>query len=220
DDYVAAGSTVTVLADVDRPEFPSLERIAVEFHSGDATNRALLDELDVATFDHIIVLSYRDGIDAQRSDSKTLITLLQLRDMAELSGIQLNIVSEMLDDRNRELAEVTDADDFIVSDQLISRIVSQVSENKTLIQVFDSLFSSTGSEIYLYPAEHYLTAGSTVNFYTVLEAARQRGETALGYRSAAHAHRADSGYGIVLNPTKGDAIAFAAGDQVIVLAEG
>ncbi len=220
DDYVAAGSSVTVVADVDRPDFPSLTNLAVEFRSGDATNRAMLDSLDVSVFDHIIVLAYKDGMDAQRSDGKTLITLLQLRDMAEQAGIELNIVSEMLDDRNRELAEVTDADDFIVSDQLISRVLSQVSENKTLIKVFDSLFTSAGSEIYLYPVDQYLLPEAVVNFYTVLEAARRRGETAIGFRSADHAHRADSEYGIVLNPNKAESVAFSAGDQIIVLAEG
>ncbi len=57
----------------------------------------------------------------------------------------------MLDDRNRELAEVTQADDFIVSDKLISLMLSQVSENKQLTEVFDQLFSSDGAEIYLRP---------------------------------------------------------------------
>ncbi len=218
--YVAPGSTATVLADVESPDFPALNNLAVTFQSGDATNRALLDGLGVERFDHIIVLAYKDGMDAQRSDGRTLITLLQLRDIAERAGIQLNIVSEMLDDRNRELAEVTDADDFIVSDQLISRILSQVSENKNLIQVFDSLFTSEGSEVYLYPVENYLAPGSTVDFYTVLEAARRRGETALGYRIASRAHSAKAQYGIVLNPTKAEWIEFVPGDQVVVLAEG
>ena len=38
----------------------------------------------------------------------------------------------MLDVRNRELAEVTQADDFIVSDKLVSLMLAQVSENKDL----------------------------------------------------------------------------------------
>ena len=48
----------------------------------DTTNRAVLDALDVAVFDHIIVLCYSDALEPQRADARTLITLLHLRDIA------------------------------------------------------------------------------------------------------------------------------------------
>ena len=219
-EYVAPGSSVTIVATVKEPRLPSFEHLAIEFQRGDATNRKVLDGLKVETFDHIIVLAYKETLEAQRADSKTLITLLQLRDIEEASGLDLNIVSEMLDDRNRELAEVTNADDFIVSDKLISLMISQVSENKKLTDVFDDLFASTGSEIYLNPAQEYVLPGAEVDFYTLLEAARRRGETAIGYRTVADARRGDRGYGVHVNPKKTDRIQFAAGDKVIVLAEG
>ncbi len=220
DEYVAAGSTVTVLADVEKPDLPTFGNLKVAFQRGDATSRAVLEKLKVHSFEHIIVLAYKQTLDTQRADGKTLITLLQLRDIEERTGVDLNIVSEMLDDRNRELAEVTNADDFIVSDKLISLMLSQVSENQKLTDVFDQLFSSDGSEIYLRPATDYVTPGSTVDFYTVLEAARRRGETALGYRVHADAHNAQKGYGITVNPLKSASITFTASDKVIVLTEG
>lgn len=218
-EYVATGSKVTVLADVEKPDFPKFDNLTIEFRRGDSTNRAILDSLKVESFNHIIVLAYK-GLDIQRADGKTLITLLQLRDIEDRAGVDLNIVSEMLDDRNRELAEVTNADDFIVSDKLISLMLSQVSENKKLTQVFDDLFSSVGSEVYLQPVEQYVAPGTAVNFYTVLEAARRRGETALGYRIAADAHKSNKGYGVTVNPVKTESVTFSAGDKVIVLAEG
>ena len=61
------------------------------------------------------------------------------------------IVSEMMDIRNRALAQIARADDFIVSDKLVSLMMSQLSENKHLEQVFKVLFSSEGSEIYIRP---------------------------------------------------------------------
>ena len=218
-EYVAFGSEVVVVADVEAPEFEQFRNMAVRFTRADATNRAVLDALEVDGFDHIIVFAYKETLDTQRADAKTLITLLQLRDIEEKAGIDLNIVSEMLDDRNRELAEVTKADDFIVSDKLISLMLSQVSENKQLTEVFETLFSSAGSEVYLRPFENYLVAGAEVDFYTVLEAARQRGETAIGYRTAARSRSAADAYGVTINPSKHDAIRFAAGDKIIVLAE-
>ena len=218
-EYVAPGSTVTVVADVETPAFTKFPKLPVSFTRGDSTSRRVLEQLDVKHFDHIIVLAYKDTLDNQRADAKTLITLLHLRDMGERAGVDLSVVSEMLDDRNRELAEVTKADDFIVSDKLISLMLSQVSENKQLTGVFDILFSSEGSEIYLRPADLYITPGATVNFYAVLEAARRRGETAIGYRIAADAHNADAAYGVAVNPKKTDTVTFTGRDKVIVLAE-
>jgi threonine dehydrogenase-like Zn-dependent dehydrogenase len=172
----------------------------------------------VTAYDHVIVLAYAN-LGSQRADAKTLITLLHLREMADRTGVDLNVVSEMLDDGNRELAEVTRADDFIVSDKLSSLMLSQISENRELTQVFNILFSSVGSEIYLRPAEQYIRPGATVDFYTVLEAARRRGETAIGYRIAADSHTSERDYGVAVNPLKTQRITFSPGDRVIVLAE-
>jgi voltage-gated potassium channel Kch len=219
DEYVAEGSVVQVVSTV-APELPSFANVAATHVPGDPTKRAVLDALHVDTFDHIIVLADKDEPDLQRADSRTLVTLLQLRDIADHGGFDLNIVSEMLDDTNRELAEVTKADDFIVSDKLIALLLSQVSENKKLTEVFDTLFSSAGSEIYLNPAADYIVPGATVDFYTVLEAARRRGETAIGYRIAADAHVSAAGYGVKVNPKKTDTVTFAKADRIIVLAEG
>jgi voltage-gated potassium channel Kch len=223
DQYVAVGSSVTVVADVDGTApvgsaTPAAGSLPVTFQHGDTTSRAVLDSLDVARYDHIIVLAYTT-LDTQRADAKTLITLLHLRDLADRAQIELNVVSEMLDDRNRELAEVTKADDFIVSDKLISLMLSQVSENRQLTEVFDILFSAAGSEIYLRSADLYITPGATVDFYTVLEAARRRGETAIGYRIHADARNSERQYGVAVNPKKAAQITFTSRDNIIVLAE-
>ncbi len=218
DEYVAFGSRVTVLADVETPEFEDYRNMTVEFKSGDTTSRSLLDGLKPQEYNHIIVLAYKETMDAQRADAKTLITLLHLRDIGEIADVDLNVVSEMLDDRNRELAEVTNADDFIVSDKLISLMLSQISENSQLNEVFETLFASEGDEIYLRPAEEYIRPGSEVNFYTVLEAARQRGETAIGFRIAEHARDSEKFYGVSVNPAKSTKHSFRPDDKIIVLA--
>ena len=219
-EYVAPGSVVSLVADVKQPRLPSFDNLEVEFTRGDATSRALLDSIGVDSYDHIIVLAYKGTLDTQRADGKTLITLLQLRDIEVRTGVDLNIVSEMLDDRNLELAEVTNADDFIVSDKLISLMLSQVSESRQLTDVFEQLFSSSGSEIYLQPADLYVAPGAEVDFYTVLEAARRRGETAIGYRIEEFAHSSEHGYGVTVNPRKTDRLSLTATDRIIVLAEG
>jgi voltage-gated potassium channel Kch len=220
-EYVAPGSEVTVVVDegVMVKELPASEGLLVTVHRADTTSRRVLDALGVGTYDHVIVLAYKDDLDAPRADAKTLVTLLHLRDMADRAQTDYAIVSEMIDDGNRELAEITKADDFIVSDKLVSLMLAQISENKQLTDVFGVLFSSVGSEIYLRPAASYIRPGASADFYTVLEAASRRGETAIGYRRAALAGRSDERYGVRVNPTKGEVLRFEEHDRIIVLAE-
>jgi voltage-gated potassium channel Kch len=225
DNYVAPGSLVTLVADYAEGEAELAERCGelrnqtVEFHFGDTTDRRLLDSLDIASYDHIITLSYSGLMAPQQADARTLITLLHLRDMAERRGRNFSIVSEMLDSRNRTLAETTQADDFIVSDRLISLMLSQVSENKELNAVFADLFDPEGAEIYLKPASAYVQTGVAVNFYTVVEAARRRNEVALGYRLLRDSGNREKSYGVKVNPNKAATVTFRDEDMLILIAD-
>src|SRR5204863_293321 len=150
------GSEVIVVAEKPVTEDVSLANTKLEVRSGDTTDRDTLDGLGLSTFDHVIVLSDTDAPDIQRADARTLVTLLHLRDIATRTGAAYSITSEMLDVRNRALAEVAKADDFIVSERLVSLLMAQISENKGLASVFRELFDSDGSEVYLRPASSYI----------------------------------------------------------------
>lgn len=222
DHYVAQGSQLLVVADAQQAisdTFANLNNITAHFQEGQITSRALLMQLDLPTFDQIIVLSYSDQMEMQEADACTLVTLLQLRDIAEKTGKNFSIVSEMLDIRNRELAEITKADDFIVSNRLISLMMSQISENKTLSSVFTDLFDPNGAELYLKPAHHYIQIGKPINFYTIVEAAKRRGETALGYRLGSQENDVTNSYGVYLNPNKSKTFTFTEQDSIIILAD-
>ncbi|MBI5959965.1 MAG: NAD-binding protein, partial [Chloroflexi bacterium] len=204
--YVAPGSEVMIVAESDQVEptlaadCTDLKNLRVIFQPGSTTNRRILDSLNVQDYDHIITLSYMDDLPAQEADASTLVTLLHLRDIGEKMGRSFSIVSEMLDVRNRELAEVTRADDFIVSDRLISLMLSQVSENRELMDVLLDLFDPDGAELYLKPAKEYVQVGQPVNFYTVIAAACGRDEIAIGYRLQRESGSVEASYGVHLNP--------------------
>ncbi len=166
-----------------------------------------------------MILCYAERLDAQAADAKTMMTLLHLRDIEEKKGEAYSIVSEMIDVRNRALAEIAKADDFIVSDELTGLLLTQISENGELLDVFKDLFDADGSEIYLKPARNYVALDTEVNFYTVTEAARRRGEIAVGYRLERFADDAGKAYGVRVNPPKSAKIAFRPEDRIIVLAE-
>jgi ion channel POLLUX/CASTOR len=228
--YVPNGSRVMVVADptvsaavidveqIIKQECSKYSNQKVSFLRGDTTDRHLLENIKAADYDHVIALSYA-GIEVQEADAKTLVTLLHLRDIAERDETPFSIVSEMLDLRNRELAEVTKVDDFIVSDHLISLMMSQLSENADLHAVFADIFDPEGSEIYMRPVGDYVELGRPVNFYTLVEAARRRGQTAIGYRLTAEAGDAAKSNGVHTNPKKSETVAFSPEDKIIVIAE-
>ncbi len=218
DRYAPPGSTLTVLTTYGEPVVPSLPNLAVTVVKASSTSRAILDEHVSAALDQIIVLCYDRDLDVQMADSRTLITLLHVRDILRKVGSETPVVSEMIDDRNRVLASVADVDDIVVSGEIVSLVVTQLSEDGRLEAVFKELLGADGSEIYLRPAEWYVQPGEDVSWATVVAGAARRNETAIGLKSPA---LADPGmrFGVVVNPPKSQTYTISAGDAVVVLAE-
>ncbi|WP_416867677.1 MAG: CASTOR/POLLUX-related putative ion channel [Imperialibacter sp.] len=225
DNYVQPGSSIKVISKFDDAVAPieklkkTVSNLTLEFEMVDTTDRAVLEMQKCQTFDYIMLLCYQEYYPIQEADAQTLITLLHLRNISSSSPRKMNIVSEMLDMRNRQLADITSADDFIVSDKLLSLLMTQVAENKYLMRVFEDLFDADGSEIYIKPVTDYINVDKPVNFYTILESAARKNEVAIGYRKISDARNATQGYGVVVNPKKSDLITFSSKDKIIVLSE-
>lgn len=218
DAYAEPGSSLTVLTEFGTPALPPLVNLTPTVVHGRTTSREILDQYVTADLDQVIVLCYSDDLDVQQADARTLVTLLHVRDIVG-DGHTPAVVSELLDDRNRALAEVAHVDDVIVSDKILSLMLSQLSEDRRLEPVFLDLLDADGAEIYLRPAEWYVQPGTEVTFATFVEAAIRRGETAFGYRSMALVGSADLPSGVVVNPVKSHRFTPAPGDRVVVLAE-
>lgn len=224
--YVAAGSLLTIAADT-----PELEddikalkvangNMAVDYHVIDTSSRAELEALEIPGYDHVLVLGYSDHMAPQAADTRTLVTLLQLRKIAERAGRHISVVSEMTDVRNRELAEVTRADDFVVSNKLVSLMLAQASENESMAAIFDELLDEDGSEIYMRPVSDYVAIGEPVTFYTICLAALRRGEVAIGYRRQRGGDQDPRKLGgVIVNPAKSEKLLYSETDRVIVLAK-
>mgnify|MGYP003666260698 FL=1 len=225
DNYVQPGSSIKVISKFDDAvaQIEKLKKtvsnLTLEFEMVDTTDRAVLEMQKCQTFDYIMLLCYQEYYPIQEADAQTLITLLHLRNISSSSPRKMNIVSEMLDMRNRQLADIPSADDFIVSDKLLSLLMTQVAENKYLMRVFEDLFDADGSEIYIKPVTDYINVDKPVNFYTILESAARKNEVAIGYRKISDARNATQGYGVVVNPKKSDLITFSSKDKIIVLSE-
>jgi len=218
DHYAAPGSTLTVLTALGDPVVPLLPNLTVTVVNASTTDRATLEAHVGEDLEQIIVLCYSNDLKTQAADAKTLITLLHVRDILKKQGRETPVVSEMIDDRNRILASVADVDDVVVSGEIVSLLVTQLSEDQRLEPVFNELLDNDGSEIYLRPATWYVQPGEQVSYATIVAGAVRRGETAIGFKSEALAAQGVS-FGVVVNPAKSRLFTVTDADRVVVLAE-
>ncbi|MCW2751955.1 MAG: TrkA-N domain protein [Aeromicrobium sp.] len=221
DEYAQPGSTLEILTEFGTPDVPTLRNLTATVGHGRTAERATLERYAIRDYDQVIVLCYSGELPTQRADARTLVTLLHLREIVgdRAKGERPSVVSEMLDDRNRALAQVAHVDDVIVSDEILSLILSQLSENDRLEAVFQDLLDADGSEIYLRPVSDYVSTGADVAYATVVEAASRRGQTAIGYRVSAESDDSAAGFGVYVNPAKSTVFGTELADRVVVLAE-
>lgn len=226
DNYMIKGSEIMIVAKTKTIEEtisglqPELKNITIKFHHGDINDRSLLEYLNIFSYNNLILLCYSDDESPREADAKTLISLLHVRDILNREQKTLNIVTEMADIQDVELAKITKEDDFVVSDILVSLMIAQLSENSELKTVFESLFNPDGSELYVKNAKDFVTTGKPVNFYTVVESAKRQQQVVIGYRIQSESTQHKKNYGIVLNPKKSNEITFSDEDKIIVIAEG
>jgi len=225
DEYLVQGSELFIVAEQSQAlenlvqKAMPIRKIAVTIRNGDITDRKILNNLEISNFQHIIVLSCTLQYAPQEADALTLVTLMHLRQIKEENRANFSIVSEMLDIKNRVLAEIAKTDDFIVSDHLVSLLIAQLAENKDLQLIFDDLFKSVGNEFYLKPSSLYLNTTEPVNYLTLMQSGILRNEIVVGYRKMEFVNDASRNYGVILNPSKTSIVQISEDDKIIVLAK-
>ena len=217
DAFAAPGSRLTLVSSFGSPTPPRLENIEVTVVEASTTDRRVLEQHVVTGLDHLLVLAYADELETQAADARTLVTLLHVRDLMAGLGEATPVVTEMLDDRNRALAQVSDIDDVVVSGEIVSLLVAQLSEDPRLEDVFAELLGAEGSEVYLRPAADYVELGTPLAWATVVGAAATRGETAIGLKAASIAEPGHA-FGVRINLPKSSTHVLEPEDRVVVLA--
>lgn len=214
DRYLGRGSTIDVLIDrslvpAEDIVLPAFERCAVQVHALEREPLSLIEKLSAHTYDQIIVLGYRDRMRPTQADAQSMLTLLALQRAFAGKANAPRVVAEMLDRSNVAIAQTTGADDFIVSDELSSLMIAQLSERLELQDVFHQLFDAGGCSISLHPAARYAPDRLT-SYLAVAECGLASGVTVIGYRLRPAP--------ALMNPPKSTQIQLGADDQVLVLA--
>ncbi len=229
DDYVAQGSTLTLVNTLPTHERQELIKenvgelgtIQVRHLEGEFSSRALMEELQPQNYPNVMVLGDTVAAkSAEEADTRAIIALLLLRDMRRRSSLAptQRVCSEILDPKNRELAATTQINDIVISNQMVSMVLAQITYEPRVQSVLEDLLRSEGSEIYVKPLELYVPPGQPVTFEYLLLAAKARGELALGVQ--VYEESPENKYGLVLNPkVRNQPILPKRGDKLVVLAE-
>ena len=223
--HVSQGSELVILVDPDFHEAAEVEaelalsgvsRQSVSLKFGSTISRSVLaDVLSSGAFDHVMLLCERSKFGLDEADARVLLTLMHVRVLSPESTS--NVIAELADPNDVELGRRGDSSEFIVSMQLISLLMAQLSESPHLSHVFADMFDGVGAAVAMHPAERYVPLGET-DFDSVIASARNWGVVAIGYRATS----ADGGSAalagdIRVNPSKSERITFKAGDMVVVL---
>ena len=185
----------------------------------------VVDLASKGTYDNIyndeftsIILQSKDEIkeqDQHNADYKTIIALIHIRNIQEVSGKHIPIIIEIQEARNINAIQHVKADDFVVSELIASKMLAQICESKKSLYVFNELLDSNNNEIYLKPVTDYIDIKKEVNFFTLIEAGARVNEVVIGYKKSVLRGKE----GVKLNPPEAQMIKFTNEDYLIVLSE-
>lgn len=204
------------LADPELCRCTPMDHIRLEFVPLDQGPQDLPRVVADAAPDRVFVLGYRERLASGDADAHTLLSLLVVdRALAELPTRPM-VVAELVHLRDLELAGMTHADDFIVTDVLSGLLMAQLAEHPELDVVFHDLLGSGGASIELHQIGWYgdLTART---YADVVRRVAREGDVAIGYRRPAS--RSVEGT-IHLNPPKSERVDLRPDDEVIVISRG
>ncbi len=190
-----------------------LNNIKLNFIECDISNKEELNNITNKDITQILLLS-DDKNDKEESDSEILLRLIQLRDIKEKNNYKFLVTSEMNKATNQKLAEVTKVNDLVIGSNIINLIVTQVSENRDLKDVFDELLQSYGSEIYTKKITNYIKTDKEVDFYTLTKIVADKDQVLIGYKQVE-----EDTFNVILNPNKEDKIKFTDKDELIILSK-
>ena len=169
----------------------------------------------------VLVLARENAPDLDAEDELVMRTLIYLREYRNRVDSHFSITCEMLQTKNKELAAATGPDDFIISRQFSALMMAQISYNKDMAPLFETLLSSKGYEIYMKPAYWYLPVDTPLDLISVGQIVAARNEVFIGFRQ-----KKDDRYQVAdINPKKYNSnntlkqYTFSQDDYLVVLAE-
>ena len=211
--------------------YPSIK---ISIQEMDLNNLSHLDNMKPWNFNSILILS-PGGTTIEEMDAYVISLLIRIRQILlskETSDHPISqskkqkwpkLITEVMDSENIDIILNSGVEDFMVSNQFVSQIMAQVSEEPLALDVYDDLFQAEGSELYIKPASYYFDFSEnktiTVQYGECVQAAQLRNEVILGLQIHKDQKNKDKMFGINLIPNKNDLFILCEKDGLIALAE-
>ncbi|MDX2380374.1 MAG: hypothetical protein QNM02_11530 [Acidimicrobiia bacterium] len=218
DRRVAPGSTVEIVYDSrlfgeEELNLPTTSQFEVRLLSTASLTWRLREATHAADLTSVVLLGYRRGLSVLEADSRTLLNLMLLnRDLGSVAGPSARVIVELLDADNANLPRGMTADDYVVSDALVSRVMSQVAEQPQRRQVLFSLYAGDGPSLHLVRAGELALDGEH-DFEEIVATTYMSRRLAIGWRMASH-----RGGTLVLNPSPSERVSLHVDDDIVVIA--
>ena len=228
--YIHEGSVIDII--VPRKS-EAMERIFQQLSSKHPKVRMTLQQVNPSMsnfpaklyphrYDNVIIMAGEHGT-TEEIDSETISMLLKFRHFfREIRNkgeeVHTQLITEVMDSANAQIIQQSGVKDFLVSNQFVSKMMAQISEDPDVNLVYEDLFREEGSEIYLKPAWLYFdNLPMEVSFADVMLAAQKREEVCFGLKIRSEEY--EPKFGIHIIPKKDDVFTLEEGDTFIVLAE-
>ncbi len=187
--------------------------LSLEFIEGDAVDAAAYTEIDLGSYQSVVVLADNWDDEEGDIDTRTLRILLRLSDRRKYDKVLAHTVVELVDEANRDLIVGLGVDDVVISPNVVSAQLAQIARQDVLGPIYRELLSAGGIEISLRPAGDYVALDTDCHYNDLIYAAQQKLEIALGLRLARNNGE------VLLNPLRDKTWRLAEEDQLIVLAQ-
>jgi hypothetical protein len=173
---------------------------------------------DLREFHSIIVLDDRDtaaaGVRLDLAVARVVLELRRLR--AEAHGAWPRVVSEVSDERTRELIRIEEGEEFIASGRFVSSLMTHYALDPRRVPLYENLFDAPSAELCTRPFDELVRGSDRVSWRSVVESALRRREIAIGWIEPASVGR----FRVHFNPPRDLRLPHEAlGGRVVVLAE-
>jgi len=191
----------------------ALKNVTLHHYFGITSSRRHLERLPVEDYTSCLIVA--DELfeqDLMHSDSHNITTLLLMRNMqskrhpsARLGNLHTRcpMLCEILDARTQgsicSSDELNNTSDFVRSNEMVSRVLAMVSEDRTVNAILDELLGGQGCSLELKPSAEYVHSSESLTFLELSARAQEHDNDILvGFQTIQEGSALAAG--TVLNP--------------------
>ena len=135
--------------------------------------------------------------------------------------VTIELIAEIINSEDTDLVIKAGVKDFLLTNQFVSKILAQVSQEPDVMSIYQDLFGVEGSELYIKPISLYFPTEQIgkLSFADCVMAAQNRDELCIGVKISSQAKNKNKNFGIDLVPSLDKQFNLTLRDALITLAE-